>query len=55
MKTPRFTDAHKYPHGYRSSARTNIRATFIRARAALNKDAEERAQKVQPMRKKATA
>lgn len=51
MKTPRFTDTHKYPHGYRPAARTNIRATFLRVRAAMKENATEVAAKVEPIRK----
>lgn len=30
--TPRYTDKHKYPHGYRSACDTNIAKTFARIR-----------------------
>ncbi|MFE8033818.1 hypothetical protein [Thiohalocapsa marina] len=30
MKQPRFTDTHRYPHGYRPAAATDIRKTFAR-------------------------
>lgn len=30
MKAPRYTDAHRYPHGYKPAAATNIRETFAR-------------------------
>ena len=30
MKPPRYTDAHRYPHGYRPAAATDIRETFSR-------------------------
>ena len=47
MKSPRFTDSARYPHGYRTAAATNLRATFARVRA------EQREQKrvVVPMKK----
>lgn len=32
MKTPRFTDQHRYPTPYRPSSSTDIRKTFRRAR-----------------------
>ena len=41
MKTPRFTDSHKYPNGYRKAAATDIRATFRRYRAEQKALAEE--------------
>ena len=30
--TPRYTDSHKYPHGYRVACDTDISKTFERAR-----------------------
>ena len=30
MKPPRYTDAHRYQHGYRPAAATDIRETFAR-------------------------
>lgn len=58
MKQPKFTDAAKYPHGYRRSAETDITVTFRRIKAEQKAAAEAQAQadaeakaKVQPMRK----
>ena len=53
---PKFTDLHRYPRGYTRSGSTDVAKTWAAARKKLQADAEERAQKVQPMmRKKATA
>ena len=30
--TPRYTDSHRYPHGYRAACDTNIAKTFERVR-----------------------
>ena len=35
MKTPKFTDASRYPHGYRKASETDIRKTFDRARKEI--------------------
>ena len=58
MKSPRYTDAHKYPNGYRKAASTDVRATFRRERERLKaaaeqaaKDAEEVAAKVRRLGK----
>ena len=60
MKAPKFTDAHKYPNGYRKAAATDVRLTFRRERERLRAEAErkERDQaeaeaKVRQMRKAA--
>ena len=53
MKTPRYTDQHRYPNGYRRSAETNVEATFKRIRAEQSKNAKEVQAKVAPMRKAA--
>lgn len=52
MKTPRFTDLKRYPNGYRTAAGTNIRLTFMRAKAAMKAGAEERKAKVAPLAKR---
>ena len=31
MKTPRYTDKNRYPHGYRRSVETDITRTWARA------------------------
>lgn len=38
---PRFTDSHKYPHGYRSAADTNVTRTFERVRREIRAKAEQ--------------
>lgn len=50
MKTPRYTDAEKYPHGYTPHAATDIRRTFARVRAEQRKAQEEQAKKVTPLK-----
>ena len=59
MKTPRYTDGHKYPQGYRKAAATDVRLTFRRARERLKaaaeqvaKDEAERQEKVRRMARK---
>jgi hypothetical protein len=41
VKEPKYTDLHKYPHGYRTSNQTDIRETFARVIAEQRKTAEE--------------
>ena len=53
MKTPRFTDTHKFPVPYKPAASTDITATFRRVKAQQAKDAAEREQKVSKIRRKA--
>ena len=43
MKTPRYTDGHKYPQGYRKAAATDVRLTFRRERERLKAAAEQAA------------
>lgn len=50
MKTPRYTDSHKYPHGYKKAAETNVEATFRREREKLKANAAEAALKVRPLK-----
>ena len=40
MKTPRYTDAHKYPNGYDKPENTDIRKRFERIRREQKKQAE---------------
>lgn len=54
MKKPNFTDQHRYPRGYTPSGSTDIAKTWAAARRLIQDNAEERALKVEPMRKKAT-
>lgn len=58
MKTPRYTDIHKYANGYRKAAATDVRLTFRRERERLKVEAEQAArdasevqEKVRRMRK----
>ena len=46
MKTPRFTDSHRYPRGYVKSNATDISKTFARVRAEQKKIEEERKDKL---------
>jgi hypothetical protein len=50
MKTPKFTDAHRYPHGYVKSEATDIRATFRRVQRQLA-DQERREREAEEERK----
>ena len=43
MKTPRYTDQHKYPQGYRKAAATDVRLTFRRERERIKALAEQAA------------
>lgn len=53
MRTPRYTDMHRYANGYRKSTNTDVAATFRRVRAEMQKDAEEVKVKVQPLKRAA--
>ena len=59
MAKPKFTDAARYPNGYRDSKHTNVAATFRRERERLKaaaeqaaKDEAERQEKVRRMARK---
>lgn len=52
MKTPRFTDLHRYPRGWRKAVDTNIAETFERIRRELQANAEEAAKKVAPLKQR---
>lgn len=43
---PKFTDLHKYPHGYMDSGHTDITKTLARARAKLKVQQEALNEKV---------
>lgn len=45
MKTPRYTDLHRYPHGYKPSNETNIKETFERVENEQKASAAERLRK----------
>ena len=47
MKAPRYTDAHKYPNGYRKAAATDVRSTFRRERERIKAAAEQAAKDAQ--------
>lgn len=49
MKTPRYTDQHRFPNGYRRAVDTNVAETFERAR----REQEERMRNVRPINPKA--
>ena len=60
MKQPRYTDLHRYPHGYVKSGSTDVAATFRRVRAEqqraaeqAQRDAAEAQAKTVPMRRAA--
>ena len=52
MKTPRYTDAHRWPHGYRKSDDTNIAETFQRVRQQQEAAAREAEKVVRPINRK---
>lgn len=45
MKTPRFTDLHRFPHGYTHSKATDVAKTFARVRREMAKSQAEAAKK----------
>ena len=58
MKTPRYTDADRWPNGYRRAAETDISKTFARVRAEQKRQAEQDAknaaeaqEKMRPLKK----
>ena len=51
MKTPRYTDTNRYPHGYRKSTNTDVEATFRRVKQEQAKNVAERELKVQPLKR----
>ena len=51
MKTPRYTDMHRFPHGYRKSTSTDIEITFRRVKQEQAKNVAERERKVQPLKR----
>lgn len=50
MAKPKFTDTHKYPHGYDASHDTDISRVWARARKKLEALKEERAEKVREIK-----
>lgn len=44
MHKPKFTDAHKYPDGYRRAVDTDIQETFRRIRRRQQEQAAKKAQ-----------
>jgi len=46
---PRYTDAQKYPHGYKPACETDIGRTFERIRRQQKANADEVKQKVEPI------
>jgi hypothetical protein len=51
MKTPRYTDQHRYPRGYTPARETDIRRTFEQARLEQEEAARRTAAKVKPIKK----
>jgi len=49
----KFTDEHRYPHGYRKAQDTDVRKTFARVREQQAKNEAEVKAKVTPMKAKA--
>jgi hypothetical protein len=47
---PRYSDKHRYPYGYVTSDKTDISKTWARAREQLEKDKQERAEKVRTIK-----
>jgi hypothetical protein len=47
---PRYTDKHRFPHGYTTSDKTDITRTWARIREQLEKDKQERAEKVRTIK-----
>lgn len=53
-KTPKYTDGHRWPHGYRKAIDTSVAETFARVRAqqqANNREAEQKVARIQTRRK----
>ena len=51
MKTPKFTDGHRFRLGaYRPAVKTNLKATFRRERDRLAEEAVKHDAKVKPIR-----
>lgn len=46
---PKFTDGHKYKHGYKQAVDTDIRKTFQRIKDAMKDNAKEVEAKVKPI------
>lgn len=54
MKTPKYTDLTRYPHGYTPAAATNVAKTIAREYARLKAlIVSERAMKVSPIKRAA--
>lgn len=49
-KAPRFTDLDRYPHGYKPSNETDITKSWERARKQIEKEKQERAEKVREIK-----
>jgi hypothetical protein len=52
---PRYTDTHKYPHGYRPACDTNIGRTFERIVRERMADHAQTRQKIDPIKPHMTA
>ena len=54
MRTPKWTDAHRYPNGYVRAQHTDIKRTFRRARDAIKVAEEERKRVLVQIKRKET-
>lgn len=51
---PRYTDAKRYPHGYKAACDTDIARTFERIRREQKANAAEAERKVEPIQLRVT-
>lgn len=51
MKTPRYTDLHKYPNGYKKAAETDMEKTFRRILNERARNEAEQEAKVRELKK----
>jgi hypothetical protein len=52
MKTPKYSDLHKYPHGYKPANQTDVKATFARVIEQQRLAAKERLEKCIELKRK---
>jgi hypothetical protein len=52
MKTPKYTDLHRYPNGYRKSTETDVTGTFRRIRREQEQARKETEAKVKPIQRR---
>lgn len=53
MREPKYTDRHRYPHGYKPANQTNVKETFDRVENERKAAAKERLEKCIDLRRKA--